>query len=295
MKTCIAICACDRPEWLRELLSALTRLSGGQEFEVIIVDNGGRDVFEVVKEFIDSVIIHYRRLDPAGLSAARNESLRIGRDLGCSHMAFIDDDEVPTPTWLSELVRTARKENADIVYGTVLPDPNAYMPEWLKSSGLLEQFGMHHGTNNLYLRLACLPNLETEWFREEFAFTGGEDYEFLTRLSDSGAVVAKAEKAVVFEKVPLDRTTPRYFFVNRGLRDGVVAVQIAQLKHSHFLPFYWHCVMQVFAKFGYGLNHLFWAPTANWRIVRAGMDFYTAAGIILRLGGMKFHFYGSRN
>jgi cellulose synthase/poly-beta-1,6-N-acetylglucosamine synthase-like glycosyltransferase len=91
---------------------------------VVVVDNSGplgagptREVVDEVSTVLD---VHYVRETRPGLSRARNAAL--AADLGAGFVAWIDDDEVADPIWLSESVRALHaRPDAAAVSGLVLP------------------------------------------------------------------------------------------------------------------------------------------------------------------------------
>ena len=93
-----------RPAPLRSCLAALSGLDyPGDRFEVIVVDDGGRDRLEGVREeFSGGLDITLHRQPPAGPAAARNAGARLAtRDV----LAFTDDDCVAAVDWLQALAR----------------------------------------------------------------------------------------------------------------------------------------------------------------------------------------------
>lgn len=89
----VSICTRNRAHLLRETLRSVL-LQTVQDFEVIVVDDGGEDNTEaVVKEFGDPRI-RYKWVEGKGISAARNVALDISRGL---YTAAIDDDDLMHP------------------------------------------------------------------------------------------------------------------------------------------------------------------------------------------------------
>ena len=104
-KTCILICTCDRPELLRQLLSALVPQANAQRCATVIVDNGMRSSEAVVASFQSEMPIVYERISQPGLVSARNRAMSLALATHPEYLAFIDDDEVPEADWLSNLIR----------------------------------------------------------------------------------------------------------------------------------------------------------------------------------------------
>ena len=112
-KTCILICTCDRPELLRQLLSALVPQAKAHGCTTIIVDNGMRSSETVVSSFQPEMPIVYERISEPGLVSARNRAMSLALAFHPEFLAFIDDDEVPEADWLSNLIRRVEETGAD--------------------------------------------------------------------------------------------------------------------------------------------------------------------------------------
>ncbi|HEY7768427.1 glycosyltransferase, partial [Longimicrobium sp.] len=126
----VAVCAVTylRPRGLARLLEGLAalRFGGGRgpELEIVVVDNDpARSAEAVCDEWSDRLPwpLRYRHEERRGVSHARNAAVAAAREAGAEMMAFIDDDEVPQPGWLDELLRVQAQHDADVVAGPVLP------------------------------------------------------------------------------------------------------------------------------------------------------------------------------
>ena len=291
-KTCILICTCDRPEPLRQLLSALVPQANEHSCATIIVDNGISSAETVVSSFQPEMHIVYERISQPGLVSARNRAMNLALATNPEYLAFIDDDEVPETDWLSNLIRRVEETGADFASGPVIPEYTAPPPRWATEGEFFHASGDSFRTSNLILRVSSLPENESQWFHHEFNFSGGEDNEFLGRLVANGAVHVVAEAAIVRESVPASRMKRRYIW-RRGLRDGVAIAQIIALRSRSRTTFAAMVLFRTGAKLGYALNHLFWSLIAPWRFHCAMADLVAASGIILRALGVKFVFYGN--
>jgi glycosyltransferase involved in cell wall biosynthesis len=100
----VVVCTRDRPD---DLLRCLASLAGQDhpDFAVWVVDNSaGCDLTrKATASFSADLDIRYVVEPRPGLSRARNAALR--QDLAGDIVAWIDDDEVADPIWLTELVR----------------------------------------------------------------------------------------------------------------------------------------------------------------------------------------------
>ncbi|MFH1810517.1 MAG: glycosyltransferase [Pseudomonadota bacterium] len=93
----------DRPQALKACLRALTAQDfPGERFEVIVVNDGGREALPtVLAEFEGQLGLTLLSQEGTGPASARNKGAGVARgDL----LVFTDDDCVPAPTWLRALV-----------------------------------------------------------------------------------------------------------------------------------------------------------------------------------------------
>jgi glycosyltransferase involved in cell wall biosynthesis len=118
-----SVCACiyRRPEGPRALLQGL----GAKEFaetrrpdlKVIIVDNEGcATAKEICQEFErrSSIPVDYFHEQRRRIPQARNTCLNHIAPT-CDYFAFIDDDEIPDPDWLEQLLLAQGRTGADVV------------------------------------------------------------------------------------------------------------------------------------------------------------------------------------
>jgi glycosyltransferase involved in cell wall biosynthesis len=101
----VIVCTRNRSPALAQLLDALTRLGIPRDlsWELVVVDNGSTDGTGIL---LDSFAcrLPVRRIFEGrkGLSRARNAGLAAARG---EILAFTDDDCIPSPDWLSNVVR----------------------------------------------------------------------------------------------------------------------------------------------------------------------------------------------
>jgi glycosyltransferase involved in cell wall biosynthesis len=231
--TRVTVCACTykRPDGLTALLAGL----GEQVFssvpaprwDIVIADNEGsneaRAVCERFRETSD-VPLTYVHEPKRGISHARNACLdRIPAD--SDFFAMIDDDEIPEPDWLDQLLRTQRDTGADVVLGRVLPRFDASAPQWVKDGGFFGSPSRRPGsvddiytdqeeigggaTNNVLVRCSAYRRLNLR-FDPERGLTGGSDSLFFRLLKLAGHPIIFAADAKVWETIPPGRTTLKY-------------------------------------------------------------------------------------
>ncbi|MGR7024981.1 glycosyltransferase [Geodermatophilus sp. URMC 62] len=134
----VVICTRERSEALTTCLESLVE-QDHPHFTVWVVDNApvSSATRDVVAAFADRLDVRYVLEPQAGLSRARNRALR--EALEGDVVAWIDDDEVADPLWLSELTRAmAERPDADAVSGLVVPAELA-----TRAQVWFERFGGH--------------------------------------------------------------------------------------------------------------------------------------------------------
>ncbi|MEB3178351.1 MAG: glycosyltransferase [Nostocaceae cyanobacterium] len=158
-----------------------------------------------------------------GITYARNKSLASVSE-NTSFVAFIDDDEVPAPQWLDELLWVQQTYNADVVGGPVTPyfvEKN--VPQWVLDGKFFERNRQSTGdnieiafTHNSLVRADIFKQF-TPVFQDRFAFTGGEDVHLFMGLHHQGYKMVWADDALVTEWIPKSRTNMQWI-LRRGYR-----------------------------------------------------------------------------
>jgi len=224
----VCICTYRRPELLAKLLNALKDQDSGGLFtySVVVVDNdhigSAREiVHSVIRE--SSILIGYHIEPEQNIALARNRAV-INAD--GEFIAFIDDDEFPSKSWLMNLYKSRDEFCADGVLGPVVPSYEGNPPEWVVQGKFYERPSHRTGevlnwtntrTGNVLLRRAIF-SIEDSMFRPEFG-SGGEDRDFFRRMIAKGMRFVWCAEAPVYEAVPAERCT-RSFMLRRALLRG---------------------------------------------------------------------------
>ena len=231
MRIAVCIATFRRPEGLRGLLDGINRLTFVKypvpSIRVIVVDNDTAhsaapvcDRFSPGSRWPVEYCLEPRR----GIAQARNRAIACaGPDT--DFVAFIDDDEIPEPYWLDDLLDTQRCYDADMVAGPVLPLLPEGSPHWLIRGRFFNRpryaTGQHlqfAGTGNVLIRSALFWQRGLN-FNERFGLGGGEDADFSTRAVHTGLKIVWADEAIVYESVPPSRANARWI-LQRAYRVG---------------------------------------------------------------------------
>lgn len=221
----ICIATFRRPQGLLRLLRSLARLDpASPRHEIIVADNdaAGSGEAAVRQARSEGLDVQYEIEPVRGIAQARNRSLAPARG---RYVAFVDDDEEADARWLLELVGEVERHGADGAVGPVLPRFHERTPRWMIEGGFFERPRLPTGTvldrggfrtGNALVRRAHLAALRGP-FDERFALTGGEDTDMFMRLIAAGSRVIAVDSALVWEHLPPNRTTVRWYLSRRFL------------------------------------------------------------------------------
>jgi glycosyltransferase involved in cell wall biosynthesis len=227
----VCICTYQRPLLLRRLLDALRHqdADGLLTFSIVVADNdAGASSCEVVSEFAAAspIPVVYCVEPRQNIALARNRA--VGHTTG-DFVAFIDDDEFPTASWLRTLFEAYRKYGVDGVLGPVKPHFDEAPPQWIVRGRFYDRPSYPTGfvidwrkgrTGNVLLKRSLFDGLEQP-FRPEFLT--GEDQDFFRRMIAKGHVFVWCHEAIAYEVVPPVRWQRR-FLLKRALLRGTVSL-----------------------------------------------------------------------
>ncbi len=229
----VCICTYKRPDLLKRLLTDLDlqETNGLFSYSVVVVDNdSSRSAEAVVTEFAArserKTGVVYCVESRQNIALARNKAIENATgDL----VAFIDDDEFPTRTWLLTLFTTLNEYNVAGVLGPVKPHFDVEPPQWVVKSKLYDRATYPTGfvidwrkgrTGNVLLRRSILPSDGNPLFRPEFRT--GEDQDFFRRMIGNGHKFVWCNESLAYETVPPIRWK-RSFILKRALLQGAIA------------------------------------------------------------------------
>jgi glycosyltransferase involved in cell wall biosynthesis len=233
-RVCIAIPTFRRTGMLAALLAAAQDLDVPPDVrvDVAVFDNdplGSAAAVVSASRDGSRFPLSYRRVDDAGLSSVRNGILQetAGR---YDFVAMIDDDEVPEPQWLRELLRVQRNSEACAVVG---PVPGVYppgAPRWIADGRFLEPPIFSDGdvltdgwSGNCLLDLGRI-RLNGLRFDPALNFAGGEDLVFFRQLIAAGGSIAYAADATANETVVAERASAWYIIKTNFRRGNTLAI-----------------------------------------------------------------------
>jgi succinoglycan biosynthesis protein ExoM len=239
----IAIPTYRRAQSLRRLLAAIETLDTAADIRVVVTDNEGEagSGFAVVSELAD----HYRfplvaiAAPQKGLANVRNVMVRYARHTqDLDYLVMIDDDERPSPAWISALIDMQKRTGCNIVGGPTEPVFEPGTAEWpnycpLFWSGRFDDgvIDMNWGTCNVLFHRRALELTPEDLFDPIFNELGGEDVDAFMRLKSLGCRFAWTNAAIVFDDIPSTRTTLGWI-TKRAFRIGN-SNMLAQLRWKY--------------------------------------------------------------
>jgi succinoglycan biosynthesis protein ExoM len=215
---------------LKRLLSELDcqNTDGLFSYAVVVVDNDrSRSAQQVVESFqkISNLDVQYYIEPEQNIALARNRAVENAKG---NFVAFIDDDEFPSPKWLLDLINAYNDFKADGILGPVLPFFEKDPPKWIIDGHLFERPSHKTGTvlnwtncrtGNVLLSRDIF-DIRSNMFRQEFG-SGGEDRDFFRRMISQGRKFVWCNEAHVFETVSPERYKIS-FMLRRALLRGKI-------------------------------------------------------------------------
>jgi len=229
MKFSVIIPTYNRSEELRKTLQSLSQLSGGVEWEVIVVDNNSSDnTPEVVAELRRTYSVELRYLfeGQQGKPAALNSGMAIAHG---DVIAFTDDDHRFEPDWLEQAALGLERFGCDYVGGKILPLFEGECPPWLSTAsgrhraviGMADYGSEPHEFaekpamgGNLVVRREAFSRVglwDNRLGRRGKTLLGQEQREWCMRAKATGLRGFYIPEMVVYHIVPVERLQKKYF------------------------------------------------------------------------------------
>ena len=225
LRLVVAVLTYRRPDELAEVLPVLAAQAAGSRAraDVLVVDNdpdgGGAEVVRATR----LPGVRYVHEPEPGIAAARNRALAEAADADL--LVFVDDDERPTPGWLELLLATYERTGAAGIVGPVVSEFVGTPHPWVAAGRFFDRRRLPTGTpvevaatNNLLLDLRQVRAAGVT-FDLRYGLSGGSDSLFTLRLTRAGRRLVWCDEAVVVDRVPAQRSTPRWVLA-RAFRLG---------------------------------------------------------------------------
>lgn len=219
-----------RPEQLASLLDAIaTQRAAEARWFLVVVDNddppGSESAFRTRAAGLPPRSVYVRCLE-RGACHARNRGIEVAINEGVDVVVFIDDDVIPAPDWLENVLRPLLAARCDAVAGAVSLDWQVPRPPWLSETldGYLAHFSPYDeeralGRDDVLLTANAAFQLEllqrTGGFDPVLGPHGGvpivnDDIDLLRRCLETGARVLYVPDARVVHELPAARLEPMY-------------------------------------------------------------------------------------
>lgn len=201
------------------------------EIKVIISDNNpDRKAYQVYENFCGNYPfeIYYEHEEQKSIAAVRNVVLKKAVEIKAEYVAFLDDDEYPTPKWLDELYSTMILFNADgatsypvrIIDGVKQAIPSNYKRR--KFGSVRKVFC----TNSVIFSMKIV-NESGIWFDTQFGLMTGEDVDFSSRASAKGYKFVWCDKELLYDVIPANRETMEWK-MDRAVNNGYLKIFLAR-------------------------------------------------------------------
>lgn len=211
-----------RPEGLRNALESLRfQTANNRPIEIVVTDNDPEGSAKLyVSEFAascDYPVIYVHATDP-GVANARNEALKVARG---RYLAFLDDDQLASENWLSELMQVMEDHSAGLAFCPTFaqsPVDVQFKTECLEFftrniekpvRGPVDYF-FGCGNSLLDLNICTLP---IPPFSPDTNETGGEDDLLFSELQAQGITIVWTDRTFAKENVEYWRMTHKYIRV----------------------------------------------------------------------------------
>ena len=192
----VAICTHNRADLIGESIQSVL-FQTMQDFEIVIVDDGGDDNTRQVVEAFGDERIRYFWQENAGISAARNHAAEKSRGI---YTAVLDDDDLMHPRRLEWQIGGLKPGTVGNVGAFINFDDTTGELELIVSKVPSIETAMENGTapghSTWMLRTDVIRNLEYDE-----TLTSGVDNNIMLRLLRSGLRLTHVGKPVTFRRM----------------------------------------------------------------------------------------------
>jgi len=250
----ISVCTLGVSPNLTRCLNALLEISAQSQdnIQIAVVINSTRTNLEFdprIKEVYEP---------NRGYSSVRNAA--ISNAPKNYNLIFIDDDEIPTTSWLAAIVDSHRRFPNDVIFGPVLsasePNSGFYREnfrrkyESMPDGALVKQAG----AGNMLIP-AYLIDADRVAFDLFFNLSGSEDTDLCFRLRKQGVGIRFSKNAIITEVQGEERRDPQYLRARR-LKD-FSNYSVVVRRNSSFYRIAWRLVTLSLRVAFYSIGSLF--------------------------------------
>jgi glycosyltransferase involved in cell wall biosynthesis len=181
-------------------LNALVHQNNPVPFEILVVDNGSKDIDQaVVEKYIEYSYIRFINEPKPGSYAARNKGISESK---AGIIAFTDGDCIPEPSWLANIMKVMSQGKVDLIAGNVeiFFESTQTPPSLLEIFELVLAFPQKENakvgrsvTANVTVKkhvIDAIGNFQDDSF-------SGADYEFTSRAVKNGFTLVYGEHCTV--------------------------------------------------------------------------------------------------
>ena len=118
-KISVVITTHNRPKFLESCLLALTRQDmNADDFEVIVVDSYSENGVENIKYHYGLRVSYFYNSVVGGSTCSKNLAVSL---CATNNIAYVDDDSLPAPNYVSAALSALSKEGIELVVGRMIP------------------------------------------------------------------------------------------------------------------------------------------------------------------------------
>ncbi|WP_416348851.1 glycosyltransferase family 2 protein [Microbacterium sp. STN6] len=226
----VAITTYRRPELLGPLLDLVAdniRNETSLATSILVVDNDPDESARRVAEARRGV--HYVTERVPGIAAARQRALDEAPKN--SVLIYLDDDVVPTSTWIRPLLEVWQDSGAAIVAGFVRYTFPQGTDPWIVHGGFIRRESRPTGSRlsaaaagNILVDVAAVRRFGVR-FDASLGLSGGEDTLFTSQVTRAGGAIVWCQESIVDDAIPEARAT-RSFCVARAQAHGSAEVLV---------------------------------------------------------------------
>ncbi len=228
MRATIQLCTYNRAHLLGRVLDGcFEQTYARDDYEIVLVNDGSRDdTPQVIAAARARATCGFTVIDQANAGLARARNAGIARATG-ERIIFIDDDVLPTPSFVEEHLRSHRAHPLAIVRGAVINTESFERlptPTWT----LANYSGNFFWTSNVSVPTHTLRRIGN--FTETFREYGWEDIELGLRLRFAGVRGVFNRFALAFHHKPRPRAKDVAGMVRQAGAQARTAVQLYDLQ-----------------------------------------------------------------